>query len=61
MFGFFIENGLISGHQSGFKPEHSCMNQLLSSTHEIYQPFDEGFNVLTYLRLLIMYGTMVLF
>ena len=45
MFGFFIENDPISQHQSGFKPGDSCINQLLSITHEIYQSFDEGFDV----------------
>ena len=45
MFGFFIENDLISQHQSGFKPGDSCINQLLSITHEIYQSFDQGFDV----------------
>ena len=45
MFGFFIENDLISHHQSGFKPGDSCINQLLSITDEIYQSFDEGFDV----------------
>ena len=45
MFRFFIENDLISQHQSGFKPGDSCINQLLSITHEIYQSFDEIFNV----------------
>ena len=35
MFGFFIENDLISQHQSGFKPGDSCINQLSSITHEI--------------------------
>ena len=45
MFGFFIENDLISQYQSGFKPGDSCINQLLSITHEIYQSFDEGFDV----------------
>ena len=45
MFAFFIENDLISQHQSGFKPGVSCINQLLSITHEIYQSFDEGFDV----------------
>ena len=45
MFEFFIENDLISQHQSGFKPGDSCINQLLSITHEIYQSFDEGFDV----------------
>ena len=45
MFGFFIENDLISQHQSGFKPGDSCINQLLPITHEIYQSFDESFDV----------------
>ena len=45
MFGFFIENYLISQHQSGFKPGDSSINQFLSITHEIYQSFDEGFDV----------------
>ena len=44
-FGLFIENDLISQHQSGFKPGDSCINQLLSITYEIYQSFDEGFDV----------------
>ena len=45
MFGFFIENKLISSYQSGFKPGDSCINQLLSITHEIYSSFDEGLEV----------------
>ena len=45
MFEFFIENDLISHHQSGFKPGDSCINQLLSITHEIHQSFDDGFDV----------------
>ena len=45
MFGLFIENDLISQHQSGFKPGDSCINQLLSIIREIYQSFDEGFDV----------------
>ena len=36
MFGFVIENDLISQHQSGFKAEDSYISQLLSITHEIY-------------------------
>ena len=43
--GFFIEIDLISQHQSGFKPGDSCINQFLSIAHEIYQSFDEGFDV----------------
>ena len=45
MFKFFIENKLISSSQSGFKPGDSCINQLLSITHEIYSSFDEGLEV----------------
>ena len=32
MFGFFLDKGLISTNQSGFKPGDSCINQLLSQT-----------------------------
>ena len=36
MYSFFIENNLISSNQSGFKQGDSCINQLLSITHDIY-------------------------
>ena len=45
MFEFFTENNLISDNQSGFKPGDSCINQLLSITHEIYQSFDDNLEV----------------
>ena len=45
MFNFFIENKLISLNQSGFKLGDSCINQLLSNTHEIYESFDVGLEV----------------
>ena len=45
MFEFFIENKLLSQHQSGFKSGDSCINQLLPITHEIHQSFDNGFDV----------------
>ena len=45
MFRFFLENDLIHQQQSGFKPGDSCINQLLPITHEIYQSFDQGFDV----------------
>ena len=45
MFRFFLENKLITPHQSGFKPGDSCINQLLSITHEIYKSFDDGLEV----------------
>ena len=43
MFEYFNENDLIFHNQSGFKPGDSCINQLLSITHEIYISFDEGY------------------
>ena len=39
MFEFFTENNSISYNQSGFKPGDSCVNQLLSTSHEIYHTF----------------------
>ena len=45
MFKFFIENDLISPNQSGFKPGDSCINQLLSITHDICKSFDCGYEV----------------
>ena len=45
MYSFFIENDLISANQSGFKQGDSCINQLLSITHEIYQSLDQGYEV----------------
>ena len=45
MFGFFLDKGLISANQSGVKPEDSCINQLLSITHNIYKSFDDGYKV----------------
>ena len=44
-YKFFTENNLISPNQSGFKPDDSCINQLLSITHEIYESFDNGLEV----------------
>ena len=45
MFSFLIENDLVSENQSGFKPGDSCINQLLSITHEIYKSFDDKWEV----------------
>ena len=45
IFEFFIENNLISRNQSGFRPGDSCINQLLSITHEIYQSVDDSLEV----------------
>ena len=41
MYSFFIKNDLISSNQSGFKQGDSCINQLLSITHDIYQSLDQ--------------------
>ena len=35
----------ISQHQSGFKPEDSCINQLLPITQETHKSFNEGLDV----------------
>ena len=45
MFSFFQANNLLAPNQSGFKPGDSCINQLLSTTHEISSYFDDGFEV----------------
>ena len=43
LFNFPNQNDLISPARSGFKPDDSCINQLLSVTHEIYHSMDEGY------------------
>ena len=43
IFEYFIENDLISRNQSGFKRWDLYIKKLLSITHEIYKPFDEGY------------------
>ena len=45
MFTFFINYKLISSNQSGFKLGESCINQLLSITHDIYESFNLGLEV----------------
>ena len=45
MLIFLLENNLVSPNQFAFKPDDSCINQLLSVTHEIFQSFDKGFEV----------------
>ena len=42
---FLLENNLVLPNQSGFKPGDSCINQLFSITHEIFQSSDEEFEV----------------
>ena len=45
LFDFLNHNDLISPAQPGFKPDDSCVNQLLSKTHEIYHSMDEGYEI----------------
>ena len=47
MFEFFSENELISHNQSGFKRRDSCVNQLLCTTHDVYQSLDDGLETRT--------------
>ena len=42
---YLTANKLILEKQSGFKPGDSCVNQLLSITHEIYHSLDKGSEV----------------
>ena len=45
LYKFFSENDLLASTQSGFRHGDSCINQLLSITHEIYQSFDNDLEV----------------
>ena len=45
IFEYLTTNKLISDNQSGFKPGDSCIDQLLSITHEIYHSLDNGLEV----------------
>ena len=45
MLKYFLNNNLISPIQSGFRPGDSCINQLLSITHDIFTSFDNGLEV----------------
>ena len=42
IYNHLNSNGLISKHQSGFKPGDSTINQLLAITHSIYKSFEDG-------------------
>ena len=43
IFSFFLVNNLLAPNESDFKSGDSCINQLLSITHDIYSSFDDGF------------------
>ena len=40
IYNFLNEKNLLNHNQSGFRPSDSCVNQLLSIIHEIFQAFD---------------------
>ena len=40
IFNFMIQNNLLNSCQSGLRPNDSCINQLISITHNIYHAFD---------------------
>ena len=42
MLKYFLDNNLISPKHSGFRPGDSCINLLLSITHDIFISFDNG-------------------
>ena len=42
MYNHFCANGLLTAHQSGFRPGDSTINQLLSISHKIYTGFEES-------------------
>ena len=57
MFEFFIQSNLINPNQSGFKKGGSCINQLISITHEIYKSFDDGYKAqAVFISILIAFG-----
>ena len=45
MFSCFLKSNLISEIQSGFKPSHSCINQLLAISQSLFSSFDENCQV----------------
>ena len=40
IYNFLLEENLLNSNQSGFRPSDSCINQLLTITHEIFEVFD---------------------
>ena len=42
---FFSKIKLVATNKSGFKTVDSCINQILSITHDIWKSFDEGYAV----------------
>ena len=65
LFNFLNQDDLISPAQFGLEPGDSCINQLLSTTHELYHAMNDGYEIravfLDISKNLIRYGTQVLF
>lgn len=40
IFEFIMENNLLSSTHPGFKPNHSCVNQLFSMSYSLFTIFD---------------------
>ena len=40
MFKYLQDNKFISGNQSGFRSDDSCISQLIAITHDIFAAFD---------------------
>ena len=40
LFQYLENNYLLNRHQSGFRPDQSCVHQLLSITYDMYKSFD---------------------
>ena len=41
----FLENNLLTSEHSGFRPNDSSVNQLLSTVHSIYSDFDHNLSL----------------
>ena len=40
IFSFMIQDNFLNSCQSGFRPNDFCINQLISTAHDIYGAFD---------------------
>ena len=40
IYNFLADENILNHNQSGFRLSNSCVNQLLSITHEIFEAFD---------------------
>ena len=45
MLKYFLDNNLITPKQSRFRPGDSCINQLLSISHDIFTSFGNGLEI----------------